>query len=1025
MKRLIFIVALIILPAVSYAQFYVTGDDPGRLKWYTIDTENYRIIYPEGNDSLARAYGGNLEKYRVAVSRTSGYPAGEPGRKRMPVVLHTWNSSNGSVAWAPKRMDLFTIPSAYSPEPLSWDEMLAVHESRHITQMKFGMTKVLKPGNWFFGEMFNILASIVYPNMAFMEGDAVVAETAYTTSGRGRTADFLNYYRVAFDNGIDRSWTQWREDSQKHYGPDHYALGYLTLAGFRHFYDCPDYMSQAYHIAARQPYRLGIFKGLSKEISGERSFEKAFQAVADTMNVIWRAEAEERGPFIPMEQVTQDPRLYTDYVMGFFAGDEFYALKKGFMDTPSIVRLEDGSEEKITSFSARSGKIKVHLDKIYWSETRPDERWTMKTDSGIRFMDADQEWNWSGKKSLTRKDGLLYNPSPSQNGGLLACVEYLVKGGSALNVLSADDGKTIMRIEAPEGVQLVETAWIGNRIYVSGLSDNGYGIYAADMAYGDNAGKEEWDTVLEPQPVMMKDFGSYGDDIVFTSDRTGSNELYHFDPSDGSLVQKTSLRYGGEGFAYSPDGKWLYYSSQTVDGKMVFRTRTDDLMDIKADMADRHSYFLADAVTAQEREIALKDGGMLHEEEYDGFSDPRKYRKFPHMFNVHSWAPVYVNVDNIMNMSFDRIYQAASLGATGIFQNRLSTATGEFGYSAHKDPYNPAKWRHSGHARLTYSGLYPIFEVSVDFNDRAARQYNVETVLTDDNGYISINSKELPVPSFQGNIKTYIPFRFSSGGWTSGIIPQASYTITNDFFNNSMVVLSDRKMDGAFPGSLAFIGAIPGKNEISHQIMGSLRAYTMMGTAHSAVYPRWGIGFETGVMSMLTANNYYSPMGYAYVYGYVPGITRTQGLRLSATCQLKMNESVPFGHNIVNVLPRGFARFNSLSQSLTFTQKAITRLSADYAIPVFIGDIDIFGSIFYIKRLVLTPHFDFTFIGNTDSLWSGGCDLALDMASLLGFGWPCTIGVTASYNGGASYQKYQNEFALGRWHIGPVFNVTF
>ena len=102
------------------AQFYVTGDDPGRLKWYSIDTENYRIIYAEGNDSLARVYGHNLETVRPDVQRTAGYQAGGPGRKRMPVVLHSWNSANGSVAWAPKRMDLFTIPSAYNPEPNPW-----------------------------------------------------------------------------------------------------------------------------------------------------------------------------------------------------------------------------------------------------------------------------------------------------------------------------------------------------------------------------------------------------------------------------------------------------------------------------------------------------------------------------------------------------------------------------------------------------------------------------------------------------------------------------------------------------------------------------------------------------------------------------------------------------------------------------------------------------------------------------------------------------------------------------------------
>ena len=178
-------------------------------------------------------------------------------------MLHAWNTSNGSVAWAPKRMDLFSIPSAYNPEPIPWEKMLAVHESRHVTQMQFGMTKAMKPFNWFFGEMFNVLVAVTYPGISTMEGDAVITETAYTNSGRGRTSDFLNYYRVAFDSGVRRDWVQWRFASQRNYAPNYYSLGYLTIGGIRHFYNCPDYMSQAYHLAARRPYRFGAFRAVA------------------------------------------------------------------------------------------------------------------------------------------------------------------------------------------------------------------------------------------------------------------------------------------------------------------------------------------------------------------------------------------------------------------------------------------------------------------------------------------------------------------------------------------------------------------------------------------------------------------------------------------------------------------------------------------------------------------------------------------------------------------------------------------
>ena len=106
---------LLFIYTSASAQFYVTGDDPGKLKWKYIDTESYRVIYPQGADSLAKVYSRKLEKYKIPISRTSGYMTGDGDGKIMPVVIHAYNDANGSVAWAPRRMDLFTIPSAYDP----------------------------------------------------------------------------------------------------------------------------------------------------------------------------------------------------------------------------------------------------------------------------------------------------------------------------------------------------------------------------------------------------------------------------------------------------------------------------------------------------------------------------------------------------------------------------------------------------------------------------------------------------------------------------------------------------------------------------------------------------------------------------------------------------------------------------------------------------------------------------------------------------------------------------------------------
>ena len=1011
----------LIFQSFADAQFYVTGDDPGRLKWYSIDTDNYRVIYPEGCDSLAKVYGLNLEKFRVPVSRTTGYLPGGPGRLRMPVVLHAYNTSNGSVAWAPKRMDLFTVPSAYDPEPMPWATMLSVHESRHVTQMQFGMTQAQRPMGWAFGQMWNILVSLLYPGLSTIEGDAVIAETALTNSGRGRTADFLNYYRVAFDNGDYRRWDQWRLGSQRRYAPDHYALGYMTIGGRRCFYDAPMYMSEGYHLAARRPYNLTAFGVTTKRLTG-LSKEEAFQETCRKMHDIWKSEADARAPFMTFEEVTVQPRLYADYDALVFCNQDLYAIKEGHETTPILVRIDSlGRETKVTRFAYETSQLSFseQLGRIYWSETLPDERWSMKADSRVRYVSLSR----NGKTTITDDENLLFNPVANTGNVEALTVQYHVDGGSTLAVINLISGKVIRTVKAPDGLQLVEAEWLGDDVYATAVSEKGYGIYSLKG--------NEWKTVLDPQPVMIKDFSQYGNELMFTCDRTGVNELYHFDPSSGQLTQKTVSRYGAENFIYSEDGKWLYCTSQTMKGKMVFRTPVDSLIDRKVSFSDLHTWVLAEKLAEQERMVAEASGESLLSDVNPEISAPKRYRKLPNAFNIHSWAPVYVNVDNIMNMSYDYVWQAASLGASAIMQNRLSTGVGEFGYSAHKDPYNPSEWRHSGHARYTYSGFYPVFEAEINFNDRAAMQWTPTIYKSDSGASIGLTTGMTDKPYVEGQLSMYIPFNFSSGGWQRGLIPKISYKLSNDYFNTCAVILSTQETilpsDGmvGYLQKRVFSGAVEGSNKFRHSLMASLRAYTMLPVPNSAIYPRWGIGAEIGMHKGMESSKYISPAGYAYIYGYIPGLLKTHGMKLSVSHQEKLNDA-PFGQTVMNILPRGLSNNANLLNWVSVRYPRMTRLTADYAFPIFIGDLAVGGNLFSIKRLVINPHFDYTYIGGT-SLFSAGGELILDMHSVLAFEWPCSIGVTFSYNGGPGMYAIsrQSGIAIGRYFVGPTFNVTF
>ena len=111
-------------------------------------------------------------------------------------------------------------------------------------------------------------------------------------------------------------------------------------------------------------------------------------------------------------------------------------------------------------------------------------------------------------------------------------------------------------------------------------------------------------------------------------------------------------------------------------------------------------------------------------------------------------------------------------------------------------------------------------------------------------------------------------------------------------------------------------------------------------------------------------------------------------------------------------------------------------MSVDYALPIYIGDISIFGPFMYLKRLILNPHFDysmFDWMRGTEfsgSLYSVGATLTIDFERLFWLRFPFSVGVTYSYSGGSAFDTLaptleSNGAPMGHHYIGPVFSVDF
>ena len=54
------IICLMLSAGYAGAQIVIMGADPSAIKWKSLESEHFRVVYPEETDSLAREYAKSL-----------------------------------------------------------------------------------------------------------------------------------------------------------------------------------------------------------------------------------------------------------------------------------------------------------------------------------------------------------------------------------------------------------------------------------------------------------------------------------------------------------------------------------------------------------------------------------------------------------------------------------------------------------------------------------------------------------------------------------------------------------------------------------------------------------------------------------------------------------------------------------------------------------------------------------------------------------------------------------------------------
>jgi len=742
------------------AQFYMSGEDPARLSWSQLNLKDFKIIYPKGQDSLAYQYATLLSE--DVYTSLDGLNA-KPRRAKIPVILHAYSANaNAMVAWTPRRMEFFTIPS---PEVsnLPWARSLVLHEGRHVGQMLRSGDGFFRGLHYLIGEQSEGLAAAYYDmwSPGFFEGDAVMAETEYSLGGRGRQADFLLPYRAYFADSIDFSYDKWQFGSYKHYIPNEYALGYLKWSASRA-------MNQA---GLEDPSKANalVFDEISRH---PLRYRRAYQRVyGNKLTQLWESSEQYYRQYWAADslsvfdaptqwknlQTKGDYAAYSSPIM--LKDSSFIFLKSSLSQTSRVVHYDPRTQKIKTLFLTGNvnSPLRASDTHLYWTELKQHPRWQHQSYSVLCSYDLKPHSEvkiWP--KYLTKKS-LLYHPSPSKDNRYLAMVEADVTAKTRLLILRTDNMQEVLALPMPAYDELKELVWAGDTcLYFSVLNQEGLRLDVLNMENGLVS------NCIPPQQRTFQHLSYHQGALYFDADIDASTQIYEYNLENKQVNRLTKARFSASCPLMTDDA--LYFIDYTSAGDVPACLPKTNIR-LQASSFDDVAHFLIDDILqAEAKESEIAANSSAEKPASETFGRPRAYHKLSHLFKFHSWAPLYYDKDQLLAFDPHYYYQSVAPGFSLFTQNDLGTAYGQLGYSYH-DGY------HAAHARFTYSGLLPVVSMSLDYNDETA----YDRMLIKDKWQFSA-----PRPGLNGVIQAYIPLRFSHLAGSTSIVPSFQYYFDNN-----------------------------------------------------------------------------------------------------------------------------------------------------------------------------------------------------------------------------------------------------
>lgn len=923
------------------AQYVVLGQEPSSLHWYQVRTPHFQLIFPENFNNKANSLANELEYAYQYYSKNFGFCP-----KSTRIIVHTGTvESNAISLLAPNRAEFFMTP----PQNIythGWQEQLVVHEYRHMVQLaslRQGFTRLLSIP---LGDYAQVLTYGLFTPMWYMEGDAVVMETALSHSGRGRLPGFeMNMKAQLLDKGMFK-FQKARFGSYKDYIPDQYYFGYFFIALCRERYG-PDLWNKGMNLVARKPFLLDpLDLSFKKQIGFNKKtlYDTLFNDLSGRFQQVKQAT-----PVTHFKKInTPEKKIYTNYKFPHYLNDStVIAEKSGMADIARIVsiNINSGKEKVLCSpgFYASetlpsitpvnilgqnspgaftADNLSLDRRKVCWAEKKYHPRWQFKNYSVIMVYDIEKK----EKIQLTHQSSLF---APVFFPGRDSILAVEVKSDSSCNlvIINSLNGSIISRLPNPlkDFYMIPSVNQDGSQIAVVAYNQEGKSIKVIDINHGSSR------TIVGPTYEEISFPHWYKHYIVYSDAISGVDNIFAVDLYTLKKYQVTSAVYG----AYQPDfnenNNKFIYSQYTSDGFEIVESAMDTTSWIPVEGVTYHGIALYKSFLTQEK-------GMLDLEHASNIQyELKPYRKAMHLFNPHSWAPASISIGE----------QSVHPGISFASQNMLSTSVLNAGYA-----YIPQEKSAYYYFGYTYSGVYPVFDMGVRNSER-------------DNLLMENQNEQ--------------HFHWSENKVTIGIRLPLISTCNNYFQKWEMSADWENY-------HLSGIKKLPiAEFNNFNNAKFSFTASNYQKTTLRDMAPRWGQSIR------LTGNKSLDELVNDELTGscelFFPGLRKHHSFKLGFDAYQRSEDAYPFIGTVR--YPRGY---------LHYYHDRCWYFSGDYKFPLLYPDFNV-GSILYMKRLKLDLFYDYA-EGNNESLLkiyrSFGYELSSDI-NFFGLFIPINLGIRHSY----------------------------